>query len=94
MQADNNTTDFILVDGIKISAGKTLKSFEKSLPKNFIRIHQSFILNRTYVSRINYGKNICSLKNNSQEIPFSKSYKTTIDELQILLSNNAIQHVN
>ncbi|MFD2586798.1 LytR/AlgR family response regulator transcription factor [Croceitalea marina] len=94
LQADNNATDFILTDGDKVSAYKTLKSFEETLPTNFIRIHQSYILNSEYVSRINYGKCICTLRNNSREIPFSKSYKTRIDELQKLLSNNAIQHVN
>ncbi|WP_394971610.1 LytR/AlgR family response regulator transcription factor [uncultured Croceitalea sp.] len=94
LQADNNATDFILIDGDKVSAFKTLKSFEETLPKNFIRIHQSYILNSEYVSRINYGKCICSLKNNPREIPFSKSYKSRIEELQALLSNNAIQHVN
>lgn len=94
LQADNNTTDFILIDGDTVSACKTLKSFEEALPENFIRIHQSYILNSEYVSRINYGKGICYLRNNTQEIPFSKSYKPRIDQLQILLSNNAIQHVN
>jgi len=94
LQADNNATDFILTDGDKVSAYKTLKSFEEALPNNFIRIHQSYILNSQYVSRINYGKGICTLKNNSREIPFSKSYKTRIDELQKALSNNAIQHIN
>lgn len=94
LQADNNATDFILKDGGKVSAYKTLKSFEEALPTNFIRIHQSYILNSEYVSRINYGKCICTLRNYSREIPFSKSYKTRIDDLQKLLSNNAIQHVN
>jgi len=94
LQADNNATDFILKDGGKVSAYKTLKSFEEALPTNFIRIHQSYILNSEYVSRINYGKCICTLRNNSWEIPFSKSYKDRIDELQKILSNSAIQHVN
>lgn len=94
LQANNNATHFILASGDTVNAFKTLKSFEESLPKNFIRIHQSYILNSAFVSRINYGKGICRLKNNSIEIPFSKSYKTRIDELQILLSNNAIQHIN
>ena len=94
LKADNNTTDFILLDGEVVSASKTLKSFEETLPENFIRIHQSYILNSAYVSRINYGKSICSLRNNPHKIPFSKSYKPRIDQLQVLLSNNAIQHIN
>jgi len=85
LQADNNATDFILADGDKVSAYKTLKSFEDKLPSNFVRIHQSYILNSKYISRINYGKGICSLKNDPREIPFSKSYKKRIDELQKVL---------
>lgn len=94
LQADNNATDFLLLNGKKISAYKTLKSFEEVLPSNFVRIHQSYILNSDYVSRINYGKGICALKHYSREIPFSKTYKSKIDELQIFLSNNAIRNIN
>lgn len=91
LKADNNATDFILRNGTTISAFKTLKSFEATLPKNFIRIHQSYILNVQYISRINYGRSTCALKNVSQQLPFSKSYKNRVDELKRLLSKNAIE---
>ena len=94
LKADNNSTDFIMRDGKIISAYKTLKTFEKTLPKNFIRIHQSYILNTKYVSRINYGKNTCSLRNSDYQLPFSKSYRDKIDELKSLLSINAINALN
>jgi DNA-binding LytR/AlgR family response regulator len=90
LQADNNATDFIMKDGSVISAFKTLKTFEQSLPKNFIRVHQSYILNMNYVSRINYGKNICALKAGKKQLPFSKTYKANIDSLKKVLSKNAI----
>ncbi|MEN1783739.1 MAG: LytTR family DNA-binding domain-containing protein [Bacteroidota bacterium] len=90
LKADNNSTDFFMSNGNKISAYKTLKAFEASLPKSFIRIHQSYILNTKYVFRINYGKNTCSLRNSNNQLPFSKSYREKIDELKTLLSKNAI----
>ena len=90
LQADNNATDFIMKDGSIISAFKTLKTFENSLPENFIRVHQSYILNMNYVSRINYGKNICALKTGKKQLPFSKTYKENIDSLKQVLSKNAI----
>lgn len=90
LKADNNATDFFMKDGRKISAYKTLKSFEQKLPENFMRVHQSYIINSNFVSRINYGKSICTLKNDTDGLPFSKSYKEKIDELKALLSKNAI----
>ena len=72
LQADNNTTDFVMKDGTTISAYKTLKTYQQQLPKNFVRIHQSYILNTDYVSRINYGKSLCTLKLRKVQLPFSK----------------------
>lgn len=94
LKADNNSTDFFMRDGHKISAYKTLKTFETTLPKNFMRVHQSYILNTKYVSRINFGKNTCSLRNSESQLPFSKSYRNRIDELKKLLSKNAINALN
>ena len=94
LKADNNSTDFFMRDGKRISAYKTLKTFEALLPKNFIRIHQSYILNTQYVSRINFGKSTCSLRNSDYQLPFSKSYRDRIDELKTILSKNAIRSLN
>ncbi len=90
LKADNNATDFFMRDGSKISAFKTLKTFEGTLPENFIRVHQSYILNVKYVTRINYGKGTCTLRNIEHQLPFSKSYKKRIDALKSILSKNAI----
>ncbi|MEM7381346.1 MAG: LytTR family DNA-binding domain-containing protein [Bacteroidota bacterium] len=94
LKADNNATDFIMKDGRVISAFKTLKTFEKQLPENFVRVHQSYILNINYVSRINYGKSICALKTDNTQLPFSKSYRANIDGLKRNLSKNTISTLN
>jgi DNA-binding LytR/AlgR family response regulator len=94
LKADNNSTDFVMKDGSTISAFKTLKTFENKLPKNFVRVHQSYILNINYVSRINYGKSICALKSGKLQLPFSKTYKDNIDSLKKILSKNTITALN
>ena len=81
LKADNNTTDFHLNDGRTITAYKTLKTFEDILPNNFLRIHKSYIINMDYVTRVNYGKNSCTLKKAATKIPFTKTYSDNIDSL-------------
>lgn len=90
LQADNNATDFVMTDGTRISAFKTLKSFENQLPPNFVRIHQSYILNSDYISRINYGKNRCTLRFGKAELPFSRGYRGNVDALKELLTLKAL----
>nr|WP_317129175.1 LytTR family DNA-binding domain-containing protein [Maribacter aurantiacus] len=94
LQADNNTTEFFMRDGTVINAFKTLKTFENQLPQNFIRIHQSYIVNTDFVSRINFGKNICALKEGDKNLPFSKTYKERMDQLKIILSKNSVSSLN
>lgn len=90
LQADNNSTDFVLRDGTRVSAYKTLKSFETQLPPNFVRVHQSYILNGDYISRINYGKSRCTLRFGKTELPFSRGYKGNVDALKELLTQKAL----
>jgi DNA-binding LytR/AlgR family response regulator len=94
LKADNNTTEFIMKDGSVNHAYKTLKTFEEQLPDNFIRIHQSYIVNTAYITRINFGKSICGLKSVSTPLPFSKSYKDNLDQLKKILSKNALAGLN
>lgn len=78
-QADNNSTDIYLNSGEIITAFKTLKHFEAVLAFPFIRIHNSYIVNRNYISRIQTGNALCYIKNSATKLPFSKSYKNNID---------------
>ena len=79
LRADNNSTDIHLYNGELITAFKTLKHFEGVLTFPFIRIHNSYIVNRNYISRIHNGNSICYIKNSAVKLPFSKSYKVNID---------------
>ncbi len=94
LKADNNATDFFMNDDRTVSAYKTLKSFELILPKKFIRIHNSYIINSDYVSRIHFGKSKCNIKNNTHIIPFSKSYKRNVNDLEKSLSKSALSSLN
>ncbi len=81
LQADNNTTDFHLQNGKKLTAYKTLKHYENNLPSFFYRIHNSYIVNSNFVSRINTGKSLCYLHNNEISVSFSKTFKDNIDTI-------------
>ncbi|MBD0849174.1 LytR/AlgR family response regulator transcription factor [Maribacter arenosus] len=94
LKADNNTTEFVMKDGSIVHAYKTLKTFEDQLPQGFIRIHQSYIVNTNYISGISYGKSVCTLNLRNLQLPFSKSYKTNVDDVKDHLSKNTIPAVN
>lgn len=80
-QADNNSTDIHLNNGEMVTAFKTLKHFESILPTPFVRIHNSYIVNRNYISRIHTGNTVCYIKNTTTKLPFSKSYKANVDAI-------------
>lgn len=80
-QADNNSTDIYLNSGEMITAFKTLKHFESVLTYPFIRIHNSYVINRNYISRIHSGNSICYIKNSTKKIPFSKTYKANVEQI-------------
>ena len=85
LKAENNSTNFVKSDGTVVTAYKTLDTFEKRLPDNFIRVHKSYILNVNYVIRINYGKKTLEMRTSSVhqvELPFSNFYKHKIDDLR------------
>lgn len=81
LKADNNSTDIHLKTGEVITAFKTLKSFETTLPLPFVRIHNSYIINITAISRIHTGNSMCHLVGSTLKIPFSKSYKDNVDKI-------------
>ncbi|MFM9825634.1 LytR/AlgR family response regulator transcription factor [Flavobacterium sp.] len=86
-QADNNSTDIHLNNGEMVTAFKTLKHFEGILPAPFVRIHNSYIVNRNYISRIHTGNTVCYIKNTTTKLPFSKSYKANVDAIISDFSN-------
>jgi len=93
LKADNNTTDFFMADGRVVGAYKTLKVFEDQLPPMFIRIHKSYIINKNCISRIHFGKSICVL-NNEHKIPFTKTFKINMENIQNDLNSSTIITLN
>lgn len=87
LQADNNSTDIHLNNGEMVTAFKTLKHFESALSFPFVRIHNSYIVNTSYISRIHTGNAVCYIKNTATKLPFSKSYKVNIDLIIAEISN-------
>jgi len=87
LQADNNSTDIHLFNGEMITAFKTLKHFENVLSNPFVRIHNSYIVNIDYVSRIHTGNSVCYIKNTTTKLPFSKSYKENVDSIINSITN-------
>ena len=87
LQADNNSTDIHLFNGEMITAFKTLKHFEGVLSSPFVRIHNSYIVNIDYVSRIHTGNAVCYIKNTTTKLPFSKSYKENVDSIISSITN-------
>lgn len=87
LQADNNSTDIHLYNGEMITAFKTLKHFETVLSSPFVRIHNSYIVNIDYVSRIHTGNSVCYIKNTTTKLPFSKSYKENVDAIISSITN-------
>lgn len=81
LKADNNTTDFYLQNGRKLTAYKTLKHYEANLPFYFFRVHNSYIVNSNFISRINTGKSLCYLNGSDLSISFSKTFKDNIDTI-------------
>ena len=90
LKSDNNTSEFFLSDQSKINAFKTLKHFQNILPNSFHRIHQSYIINQKYISRIHFGKAECHLKPLQKSLPFSKSYRAIVNEIAASLLGNAL----
>ncbi len=86
-KADNNSTDIYLHSGEMVTAFKTLKHFEGLLKEPFYRIHNSYLINSNFLLRIHLGSRSCTLRNSAKKIPFSKSYRTNIDNIIAKFSN-------
>ena len=93
LKADNNSTDITMKNGEVIIAFKTLKYFEENLPENFFRIHNSYIVNKNFVSRVHTGNTVCYIKNSKTQLPFSKGYKEKVEQLIVQLAGTNFKDI-
>lgn len=81
-EGDGNYTTFHLEDNKKILVSKPLKDYEDLLPQNqFIRTHQSYIINRQFVAHYDRDGMVKLL--NGQEVPVSFRKR---DQVKLLLN--------
>ena len=75
-ESDNNYTNFFLKNGEKILVTKTLKDYEETLSdSNFIRIHQSHLINLNYVERYIKGEGGSVIMSDGSEVEVSRRRK-------------------
>lgn len=55
----------------------TLERLQEELPQDFMRVHKSFIINKTKVAQVQYGQSLIILED-GMEIPISRSYKAEV----------------
>lgn len=78
LEAHDNYTKVITRDN-SFLINNTLKSFEESLPStSFVRAHRSYIINTSYLARIEENKLFLELNGKISAIPLSKMYKDYI----------------
>jgi two-component system, LytTR family, response regulator len=79
LEAESNYTYVFLIDGTKILLSRTLKHLATLLPKsNFIRIHQSYLVNKEYISKIE--KKFLKI-NENKSLPISRRRSQTLNQI-------------
>ena len=80
IKANGRYSDFYLMDGSRKTASRNLGEYEKLLPnENFVRTHQSYLVNMNYVEHISKSDGyVVKLINNDKLIPISKRKQDVI----------------
>ena len=82
-QSNDNYTTFILKNGEKVLASKTIKYFEDILSsQGFLRPHQSYLINGKYIEQYNKKDGGCLIMVNGTSIPVSRNRK---EEIMLML---------
>ncbi|MDL2280109.1 LytTR family DNA-binding domain-containing protein [Desulfovibrio sp. OttesenSCG-928-G11] len=76
LESDNKTVTLYTDNGPLLWRG-TMKELMRRLPEGFIRVHQSFAVNRERVFRLRSGK---MLMDNGREVPVSRAYRKSVSQ--------------
>lgn len=80
-QSDGNYTNLYLKTGEKIIVTKTLLHFEKLLAKsNFLRVHQSHLINEDYILKFIKSDGGYFLMSGEHQVPVSRSLKSELSD--------------
>jgi two-component system LytT family response regulator len=77
LQSDDCYTNFFLNNGMKEVVSKALKYYEAILPDSFLRIHQSYLVNKIYIRRYYSKEGLLHLKDGTQ-LPVSVRRKNLV----------------
>ena len=87
-EASSNYTELHLIDGSKHLVAKTLKEYELELMSHdFLRIHQSHLVNLNYIDSFNFKENLLILFDETS-LPVARSKKTLTKEALLRLNNS------
>ena len=77
-KADGNYTEIHMIDGSCHLASLTLKKYAEYVPKDlFLRVHQSYLIQRQLIKRVALTDNAIILEND-RIIPFSRKHKRSL----------------
>lgn len=80
-EADSNYTNIFLANGKKLLVSRSLIQFEKLLSKNnFLRVHQSHLININYVTIYNKSDGGWILLKDGVNIPVSRNQKAIVSD--------------
>ena len=79
IHAEGNYSFIHTSANVKYARKKTLKSFAQELDSRFIRIHKAYIINKTFVKRIDLGNK--SILVGETELPLGRHYRNELEEL-------------
>ncbi len=84
LQSDSNYTHIYFVNRQPVLVAKTLKFYAELLKENFIRTHQSYLVNKTHIEKIISNKQKCVVRIiNGVEIPISSRMRHIINNLLV-----------
>ena len=82
LQSESNYTLFYLTGNKKVLVAKTLKNFEdKLVPYNFMRVHQSHLINLAHMKEIDHGDNHVLMTDGSRVEISKRKKKEFLDAL-------------
>lgn len=82
LESESNYTLFHLIGNKKAMVAKTLKVYEEKLvPYNFLRVHQSHLINLTHVKEIDHGNNLVLMSDGSKVEISKRKKKEFLDSL-------------
>ncbi len=80
VQSDGSYCKINRLNNIKITVSKPLKEIESLLPKTFLRVHKSYVINTSYIEKINTTNRIITLHFRTGLFEITEQSKIRLEE--------------